>query len=112
MAILSHFSEHDVRFLGARTQQLALAGHNRSVRSSRALGVVVVVAPSGWSGENSPEWISIVWPRLSAWFYLPQVLLVRFRHLATVRHHGFDDDAVSFQRFSSWHGTCLSICEG
>jgi high-affinity nickel-transport protein len=34
-------------FLAARTQQLALAGHNRSVRSSRALGVLVVVVSFG-----------------------------------------------------------------
>jgi len=34
-------------FLAARTQQLALTGHNRSVRSSRALGVLVVVVSFG-----------------------------------------------------------------
>jgi high-affinity nickel-transport protein len=37
-------------FLAARTQQLALTGHNRSVRSSRALGVLVVVASFGVAG--------------------------------------------------------------
>jgi hypothetical protein len=50
MAILSRFSEHDVRFLAARTQQLALTGHKRSVRSSRALGVLVVVVSFGVVG--------------------------------------------------------------
>lgn len=34
-------------FLAARTQQLALTGHNRSVRCSRALGVLVVVVSFG-----------------------------------------------------------------
>ena len=37
-------------FLAARTQQLALAGHSRSVRSSRALGVLVVVVSFGVAG--------------------------------------------------------------
>jgi nickel/cobalt transporter (NiCoT) family protein len=37
-------------FLAARTQQLALTGHNRSVRSSRALGVLVVVVSFGVAG--------------------------------------------------------------
>src|SRR5580658_11310052 len=38
------------------------------------------------------------------------VPVVRFRHLASVRHHGFDS-AVSFQQFSNWQRTCISICE-
>ena len=50
MAILSHFCEHDVRFLAARTQQLALTGHNGSVCSSRGLGVLVVVVSFGLVG--------------------------------------------------------------
>jgi high-affinity nickel-transport protein len=37
-------------FLAARAQQLALTGHNRSIRSSRALGVLVVVASFGVAG--------------------------------------------------------------
>ena len=36
--------------LAARTQQLALTGHNRSVRSSRALSVLVVVVSFGVAG--------------------------------------------------------------
>src|SRR3984885_6290728 len=39
------------------------------------------------------------------------VPVVRFRHLASVRHHVFDDNAVSFQYFSNWQRTCISICE-
>ena len=38
------------------------------------------------------------------------VPVVRFRHLASVRHYGFDN-AVSFQQFSNWQRTCISICE-
>jgi nickel/cobalt transporter (NiCoT) family protein len=37
-------------FLAARTQQLALIGHNRSIRSSRALGILVVVVSFGVAG--------------------------------------------------------------
>lgn len=37
-------------FLAARTQQLALTGHGRSMRSSRALGMLVVVVSFGVAG--------------------------------------------------------------
>jgi high-affinity nickel-transport protein len=37
-------------FLAARMQQLALTGHSRSMRSSRALGVLVVVVSFGVAG--------------------------------------------------------------
>lgn len=37
-------------FLAARTQQLALTGHSRSMRSSRALGMLVVVVSFGVAG--------------------------------------------------------------
>ena len=40
-----------------------------------------------------------------------RLLVLRFRHLASVRHHGFDDNVVSFQQFSNWQTTCISICE-
>jgi hypothetical protein len=98
MAILSRFSEHDVRFLAARTQQLALTGHKRSVRSSRALGVLVVVVSFGVVGG---EFAGVDLNRLA--LPLGVVLFASgspgeispFRHLASVRHR-FDDDASLF----------------
>src|SRR3984885_2161115 len=63
-------------FLAARTQQLALTGHNRSVRSSRALGVLVVVVSFGVAGgELAGGDLNRVAPPLRPVFFASVVFL-------------------------------------